>query len=250
MEFLQFSGLVILNSIFCKGAPTYEIAGKKRSIINLCLTNSPDLIHHFEVEPTPFGVNSQTCHRALETTIIVNRPKRVSIPVKRRIAYGRLSKKKQMRIVAEVSSKLVELQNSGSSPDYFQLTKVFSAVKQRFLGIRDTIRSTTPLSPTMRNLQKKFYRAIDNLKKYKTPFSIFVADNIEKLLCSQYKKEKNNRFSIWLRKMNDLDFQNRTRTFFAEIRKKHSVKVESGPIYNRNGIRSESLNSTLNNRAE
>ena len=39
LQFLKYSGLVILNSIYCKGVPTYEIVNKKRSIIDLSLTN-------------------------------------------------------------------------------------------------------------------------------------------------------------------------------------------------------------------
>ena len=200
IEFLQYSGLIILNSIYCKGVPTYEIAGKKRSIIDLCLTNSPEIIHDFKVETTPFGVNSQTCHRALVTTIIINRAEKDSISVNRRIAYGRLSKKKQMRIVSEVSSKIVEFQNNGKSPDYFLLTEVFSTIKRKILGIRRTTRTTSPPSPAMRDLQQKFSNAVLNLQKYKNAFTLFVVENLEKQLSSQFKHEKGKKFSLWLKK--------------------------------------------------
>ena len=49
LQFLQYSGLVILNSRYTIGVPTYEIANKKRSIIDLCLTNSPDTVVNFEI---------------------------------------------------------------------------------------------------------------------------------------------------------------------------------------------------------
>ena len=49
LDFLQYSGLVILNSKFCKGVPTYEIIGKKRSIIDLGLTNAPETVYNFEI---------------------------------------------------------------------------------------------------------------------------------------------------------------------------------------------------------
>ena len=69
LEFLQYSGLTILNSEFCMGIPTYQIANKKRSIIDLGLTNSMESIHNFQIESSPFGVNCQTSHRALTVTI-------------------------------------------------------------------------------------------------------------------------------------------------------------------------------------
>ena len=69
LEFLQYSGLTILNTHFCLGTPTYQIANKKRSIIDLGLTNSMESIHDFQIESSPFGVNSQTSHRALTATI-------------------------------------------------------------------------------------------------------------------------------------------------------------------------------------
>ena len=47
-EFLEFSGVTILNSVFCRGAPTYEIVNKKRSIIDLCMTNSLKSVENFK----------------------------------------------------------------------------------------------------------------------------------------------------------------------------------------------------------
>ena len=94
MDFLEYSGLSILNSIYCKGIPTYEIVNRKKSIIDLCLTNSPEMVQNFEVETTPFGFNSQTCHKALVTTIMTNQSEQVHLPATRRAAYGRLSRRK------------------------------------------------------------------------------------------------------------------------------------------------------------
>ena len=50
--------------------------------------------------------------------------------------------------------------------------------------------------------------------------------------------------------MNDLDFQNRTRTFFSEIRRKYSNKEETGPIKNKQGTLSDNVNDTLKNWTE
>ena len=69
-------------------------------------------------------------------------------------------------------------------------------------------------------------------------------------MISQYRKENDYKFSVWLRKMNDLDLHNRTRTFFVEIRKRHKVNDEIGPIRNRDGTLSENVSDTLKNWSE
>ena len=99
LEFLQYSGLTILNAIYSKGGDTYEILNKKRSIIDLSLTNSPHSVHNFEIEPTPFGVNSQTCHKALKTTIVLKPFEKVSISAPRRTKYGKITRKKHCKII-------------------------------------------------------------------------------------------------------------------------------------------------------
>ena len=71
MEFLEFSGATILNKIFCPGLPTYEFVNKKRSIIDMYLTNSLKSAVNFGIEPTPLGMNSQTCHKPLNTYFIM-----------------------------------------------------------------------------------------------------------------------------------------------------------------------------------
>lgn len=40
-----------------EGKPTYEIKGRKRSIIDVGLTNHPQLVQYFEVLPNIIGVN-------------------------------------------------------------------------------------------------------------------------------------------------------------------------------------------------
>ena len=87
LDFLKYSGLVILNSKFCKGTPTYEIVNKKRSIIDLGLTNSVESVQNFKIESTPFGVNSQTCHRALTITISTCPPQNAPIKAPRRTKH-------------------------------------------------------------------------------------------------------------------------------------------------------------------
>ena len=49
--------------------PTYEIHGRRKSIIDVCLTNDVSLIHKFTILPNILGVNPQTSHRVLKLVI-------------------------------------------------------------------------------------------------------------------------------------------------------------------------------------
>ena len=62
--------------------------------------------------------------------------------------------------------------------------------------------------------------------------------------------EKNRKFSIWLRKIKDLDFQSRTRAFFAEIRSRQKIREEPVPIRGKDGTLSDNLKDTLKNWSE
>ena len=116
LDFLKYSGLTILNSKFCKGIPTYEIVNKKRSIIDFGLTNSIESVCNFEVATTPFGVNSQTCHRALTTTIRITPPRRVYRNAPRRSKCFKLTVQDLERLGNRVSSQLLATEKF---PDYF-----------------------------------------------------------------------------------------------------------------------------------
>ena len=215
LGFLQYSGLTILNSRFCKGVPTYEIIGKKRSVIDLGLTNAPNMVLNFRVEPTPFGVSSQTCHRALTTVLLFNPPKKYVATAKRRTVVGRMTADETEKATNTVSRHIVA---SGSSSDYTTLLKTFNIVKSAISKKRrKNIGRYTLKNRTMKNLELRFSNAVETLQSEKSQFSLFAVENLEKLLSSHYEIEEKEKTSKWLKKMNDLDFQNRTRTFFSEL---------------------------------
>ena len=81
----------------------------------------------------------------------------------------------------------------------------------------------------------------------KSDFSIFVADHLEKLLHAQHKADKIFKFNRWIAKLNDLDFQKRTSTFFHELHLMYKAVELVGPIKNRFGILSRNLSETLEN---
>ena len=87
----------------------------------------------------------------------------------------------------------------------------------------------------MQNLELRFSSAIATLQRDKTQFSLFVVENLERLLSSQYEKEEKYKTSKWLEELNELDFLNRTRTFFQELRKRHKVRENFVPIRDNSG---------------
>ena len=112
---------------------------------------------------------------------------------------------------------------------------------------RRTSHKTPSVSSATLNLQQRFSEALATLQVDRTNFSLFVADNLEKLLNQQYEHEKKKKFSEWREKMDELDFQNRTRSFFNELRKKHNTHQKAGPIIDSSGNLSRNFDNTLKN---
>ena len=137
-----------------------------------------------------------------------------------------------------------------NTPDYFFLKRTFTRAKQAILTQPRNSLRTFCLTPATRELQKRFSKAIETMQKDKTNFSLFAVDNLEKLLITQYEHEKKKAFADWLRKMNTLDYSKRTRTFFNELRKRHNVRQNAGPIINSLGVLSNNFNETLENWTE
>ena len=220
---------------------------QKRSIIDLGMTNSPDTVLSFRVEQKPFGVSCQTCHKALITTIRARLSEKAPLTAPRRVSFGRVTVKKRRMITLAVTNRIAALNSRGCLRGYRELTDTFSAAKRSILGIRRARGPPPPPSAAMRVLQKKFSEAMLRVHKEKSDFSYFAADNLEKLVILQHKYENDRRFSTWIRKMNDLDFNNRTRAFFSKIRSRQMAEEEPSPIVDSNGILSDNLEDTLKN---
>ena len=62
MGFLNYTGMHLLNRIYAFGKPTYEILGRKKSIIDLAMASSLNLVSNFEVQPQATGTSIQACH--------------------------------------------------------------------------------------------------------------------------------------------------------------------------------------------
>ena len=146
-----------------------------------------------------------------------------------------------------MTARISFLCEEGKSPDYELLKKVFSMAKNKHLQFKPAKRKKPKISSAMSLLQKQFKNAIETMKNKRSDFSIFVVSHLEKLLYAQQKLEQNNKFKRWLNKMNELDFQKRTRSFLSKLRKKYRTDEQSGPIINKFGILSRNLPETLKN---
>ena len=197
----------------------------------MCLTNSLESVAKFEIEKTPLGVSSQSCHKPLILSIFLSTPHAKTnskIMHKEKIAFRSTSLKNRIQFAKFISSRISSLYSEGISPDYKLLKKVFlTAYKFQLRGRSGKKPKKTPATTL---LQRQFRYAMNNMMREKSNFSVFVADHLEKLLYAQHKAEKASNFNKWLARMNDLDFKKWTRTFFKELRRKFRVPELAGPI--------------------
>ena len=60
LDFLKCTGIQYVNGFFARGVTTYELIGKKQSIIDVCLTNCITEVKSVAVLPHILGDNPQT----------------------------------------------------------------------------------------------------------------------------------------------------------------------------------------------
>ena len=164
----------------------------------------------------------------------------------RRPKLHKMSRKDLKRLGDAVSNRLATCANR-SSPNYLTLTNVFKHAILEFMGRNCDRPSNRFTSPATQDLQQRFCTAIVQKQRDRTDFSYFVVDNLEKLLNAQHEHEKAVKTDNWLKKLNVLDFKNRTRSFFSELRKKYNVTQRAGHITDSGGVLSNNLDTKLNN---
>ena len=168
------------------------------------------------------------------------------MPVKKTV-FRTISLRNRKSVAQFVSSRLSWLYENGTSPDYYLLKTVFLNAEHKFLTLRSGAGKSCRSSCQTLLLQKQFHNAIKNVLRKKTFFSVFVGEHLEKLLYAQHKTDRDADFKNWLAKMNNLDFQRRTRMFFSEVRRKYRPTELFGPIQNSSGSLSRNLTETLKN---
>ena len=70
---------------------------------------------------------------------------------------------------------------------------------------------------------------------------------LEKVLYTVWNKEKQIRWTKWVRKLNMLDHSKATRAFYSELKRKNMVEEQLGPIVNESGELSTTLAECMTN---
>ena len=132
MGFTEFCGLTLLNNVFAKGTPTYEIPNLKRSIIDMGITNSLQTVSNFKVLRLNMGVTSQTCHKALELSI-----KLALKPVKNQIPPYQIFNSpgnRHEKYLSSILCKFLDLTQISIPDHYHNIQSLFIDVKHEVLG--------------------------------------------------------------------------------------------------------------------
>ena len=269
MGFLGYTGMVCLNRILAIGQPTYEIIGKKRSIIDVCLTNNMASIKSFQVLPQILGINAQTCHKILQLRIQAKQKTLQGTQKKvnkfRHCTYEALLKvkgevAKRIRILKLIMRQRQPSETKPTMNRYAVLSKMYRSAKEKHIGYRKPGRRIVPESVVIRTLQEKINETTAMIEREKTRSRSRNTQNrtemevlvqrltfLEKELYTQWENNQHRKFARWLDKLNTLDYHKATRTFYAEMRSKSRDSEHFGPIVDKQGQLSTSLEQCLEN---
>ena len=267
LGFLRYTGMYCLNSIFARGQPTYEIMGKKRSIIDLCLTNSLNSIKEFNVMPNILGMNAQTCHKILQLRIQIQQKatqeSHQTVRTFRHCKYESL-----LKVKGEVARRLriLRLVRRGKKPipnPYSVLSKIYFKAKERNIGYRKARSRIIPENLIIRSLQEKIKetsamiereveanRTRKKARNKEIDVLVHRLSLLENELYNQWESNRHKQFAKWLNKLNGLNFHKATRTFYSEINRKARKLEHFGPIVNKDRELSTSSTQCLTNWKE
>ena len=178
--FTEYCGLTLLNNIFEKGTPTYEIPNLKRSIIDMGLTNSLPTVSNFKVLALNMGVSPQTCHKVLELSI-----KLTFDPITDRIPPYQIYNRPGNRhdeYLSSILCKFLDLSQIFSPYHYHGIQNLFSDAKNQILGYYKRFDRKKRNSQEIQNLQSMFKVSLDLMSAEKTALSVMRAKLCEKAL--------------------------------------------------------------------
>ena len=272
MGFLRYTGMICLNRIFARGQPTYEIVGKKRSIIDFGITNNISRVKSFRVMPQILGCNAQTCHKILKLTISTKNENQDEEQMKEK-KFRHCTYEALLKVKGEVARRMKTLrlirQQRSPGPEgpsiykYEVLNRLYRNAKKKNIGYRKQSTQRVPQTLVIKTLQEKINETTTMLERESAKTGrdeTEVSRNIEALvhrmnllereLYSQWTKSQQRKFSKWLGKLNTLDYYKATRTFFAELNSMNRNAENFGPIVNKNGQISTSRKQCLKNWKE
>ena len=253
LGFLDYTGLIYLNAIYAKGQPTYEIINRKKSIIDVALTNNLAIVQSFKILPNIMGVNPQTCHRVLQLSVqfLKNRGDTTETEqlgfTKFRFCNNN-SLFKIRDLVSERIRDLVQLRpDDNSIYQYCVLKRMYEFAKTKFLGYVMKKSQKCLSSPKVNKLQLMVSFLTAQFKTESTDMNLMKLRRAHNELLMVWKVEKQKSFTKWLAKLNKLNYQRATRSFFSELKNRHKRPEIFGPIENSAGKISRSLVECLKN---
>ena len=262
LGFTQSSGLTYLNRIYAWGEPTYEILGQKKSIIDVALSNSMSQIQNFTVRPQILGASSQSCHKIITLTLHTT-VKESKQPLMKAKKFRHCSQESLTRVKSEVARniktlRLIRGDKKPSMYTYKVLRRIYYNAKVKRVGFKKTKSNAAPIPTSVKTVQAQMNQTMTEIKKIsnwpspegnpQAPEELIQRYQVlEKELYSVWTQEKQNQWVQWLRKLNILDKQRATREFYAELRHINPKSEDFGPIVNKDGVLSTSLEEALAN---
>ena len=223
LGFLDYTGLIMLNKCFAIGNATYEIPGKKRSIIDVCLANKNMSVDNFEVLDTVLGCSSQTCHKIIRLTLKISACEitKPALPKASRINHFSFDKLIKVRDFFYAKIRDLEeiraLDNRTFELTYTALRKLYFNAKTKILGFRKTQNVQPKQSSKIKLLQAKIKNATIMVIRDSSESSLLRLQALENTLTKRYYLEKTKRFANWLRNLNKLDFKKKNKSFVCIV---------------------------------
>ena len=260
---IQYTGLEYLNRIYEKGTPTYEIWGRKRSIIDVAMTNNLSQVKNFNVCPQILGTNAHTCHKIIELTLKRKLDQEVKATEKvQRFRY--CSDESLMRVRNEVARKckILRLLRGPRNPsiyNYSVLRKLYHNAKVKCIGFSKRRHKKAPVPISVKTMQAQVIQMTSQIEREqrrvserktraKTPQELIEKlQRLEKELYTVWTQEKQIRWAVWVKKLNKLDHSKATRAFYSELNRKKSEHEQLGPIINEKGQLSTNLEECMTN---
>ena len=272
LSFLTFHNFDLLNKVFAFGVPTYSKPGKTKngtSIIDFALSCKNSGVNNFGVYPVPLGENAHTSHKIIEVKLradlvidqietcpkqqIFERFKRLTdenlgefaeqfesmLLDKHEEISGLLKKvrsQKTLFLHSEKSIRVVEATYSSFLQSLNQTkTKLLSFPKRSF-------EKKVNVNPRLKRLQRRLTETTFELENEN--LDIEVRDRLfqkhKKLILKKSKLVEAlqaKKYERFLKKLEDLDFKNRTRRFWSEVASIRNSKTREGigVVKNRDG---------------
>ena len=182
--------MIYVNGIFAKGIPTYKIAGKRQSIIDVCLASKISSVKSFSVLPYILGVNPQTSHKIIQLTISsIDPPKKSRHKLKQVRKFNFCSYEALVKVKEIVSKRISELISLLPGRDivyqYKNFSRIYWNTKKIILRLKTRNHKRAALSRPTRKLQFEVMFATAAYRRGKTEALEFKLSLLHKKLLEQ-----------------------------------------------------------------